>query len=320
MKELSRCPSQFPEIHRVALETLQVNLTYRCNQACSHCHVDAGPWRTEQMDADTIALIPEVLRKHSFKVLDLTGGAPELHPLFRALVIAAREVGVAIIDRCNLTILLEQGQEDLHTFMAEQGVIIVASLPCYEENNVDRQRGKGVFLRSLEGLKRLNQVGYGHETSGLELHLTYNPQGPLLPPVEESLEQEYRSILARDHGIVFNKLRTLTNMPIKRFAEDLERKESLTTYIEFLKANHNSKNLSNVMCRSLVSVDWQGRLYDCDFNQMLGVPSALGEHLNDLLTGPESQNAIAVGDHCFGCTAGNGSSCGGALSSVEESE
>lgn len=310
---------RFPALHRSELQILQVNLTYRCNQACSHCHVNAGPWRTEQMDQTTVTLIPEVLQTRNFKVLDLTGGAPEMHPLFRPLVRTAREIGVEVIDRCNLTILLEEDHSDLPTFLAEHGVTIVASLPCYEEKNVDRQRGKGVFRKSLEGLKRLNTVGYGHKDSGLELHLTYNPLGPTLPPSEESLEEAYKSALARDHGIVFNKLRVLTNMPIQRFAEELQRKDSLRSYMELLRANHKDTNLPNVMCRTLVSVDWQGRIYDCDFNQMLEIPSPLGLHLKDLLSAPVEDVAINVGDHCYGCTAGYGSSCGGALRPSHES-
>lgn len=311
-------PSSFPAIRRDILRTLQVNLGYRCNQACSHCHVAAGPWRQESMEAATVSLIPAVLAACELRTLDLTGGAPELHPLFRSLVRQARDMGVEVIDRCNLTVLLEPEQEDLAEFLAAQGVTVVASLPCYTEETVDRQRGAGVFERSLKGLKQLNELGYGQEGSGLQLHLVYNPQGPTLPPAQRALETAYKEALARDHGVVFNELKVITNMPIQRFADQLNRQGTLATYRELLRNNHAAENLDRVMCRTLISVDWQGKLYDCDFNQMLETPSPLGSHLSDLLRGLPPQAPIRVGEHCYGCTAGHGSSCGGALRQLEE--
>ena len=305
---------RFPALHRDVLRTLQVNLGYYCNQACSHCHVAAGPWREERMDAATVSLIPAVLAARQLRTLDLTGGAPELHPHFRSLVKEARDLGVEVIDRCNLTVLLEPGQADLAEFLATHRVTVVASLPCYEADSVDRQRGSGVFARSLEGLKQLNRLGYGQEASGLQLHLVYNPQGPTLPPAQRSLEATYKEALARRHGVVFNELKVLTNMPIQRFADQLKRQGTWETYQELLRANHAAENLEWVMCRTLISVDWQGKLYDCDFNQMLGVAAPLGRHLKDLLGDLPARAPIQVGDHCYGCTAGHGSSCGGALS------
>jgi len=307
----------FPALQRAELRTLQVNLGYTCNQACSHCHVDAGPWRLEQMDSVTVALIPQVLRAQQLQTLDLTGGAPELHPQFRSLVREARALGVSVMDRCNLTILLEEGQQDLAAFLASHGVTILASLPCYEAENVDRQRGNGVFSKSLEGLRQLNQEGYGREGSGLELHLVFNPLGPTLPPEQQSLQRSYKTELAK-HGVVFNELKVMNNMPIQRFADHLKRAGSLETHKALLRANHVADNLERVMCRTLISVDWQGKLYDCDFNQMLGLASPLGGHLRDLLEAACSTAPIEVADHCFGCTAGNGSSCGGALRVSQE--
>jgi len=310
----------FPPLRRGRPGTLQVNLGYRCNQSCSHCHVNAGPSRTEMMDTATLALVPAVLRARSLTTLDLTGGAPELHPGFRALVRAARQLGVAVIDRCNLTILSEPGQEDLVRFLAEQGVTVVASLPCYSAANVDQQRGDGVFARSIAGLRQLNALGYGAEGSGLELDLVYNPQGPSLPPPQAALEADYRRELAAHFGIRFNRLYTITNMPIQRFAAVLRQQGQLESYLDLLRASHNPANLEQVMCRSTLSVDWQGYLYDCDFNQMLGLPvpglavPGARRHLRELLELDPSGEAIAVADHCFGCTAGAGSSCGGALS------
>ena len=305
-------PAAFPPLVRGALTTLQVNLGYRCNQACSHCHVAAGPSRTEMMDEATLALIPRVLAARSIATLDLTGGAPELHPGFRQLVRQARALGVAVIDRCNLTILTEPGQHDLASFLAEQGVRVVASLPCYLEANVDRQRGSGVFARSIAALQQLNALGYGQPHTGLGLDLVFNPQGPSLPPPQAQLEADYRRHLADSHGIVFNHLLALANMPIARFAEGLQRSGELLAYQALLEHSHNPANLERVMCRSLISVDWQGALYDCDFNQMLGLP-ARTRQLRDLLQHDPLGSPIAVADHCYGCTAGCGSSCGGSL-------
>ncbi len=303
----------FPALRRQTLTTLQVNLGYRCNQSCSHCHVGAGPSRTESMDAATLALIPAVLQRRHLRQLDLTGGAPELHPGFRALVRAARALGVEVIDRCNLTILSEPGQEDLAAFLADQGVTVVASLPCYQADNVDRQRGDGVFNRSIAGLQQLNALGYGDPEGQLPLHLVFNPQGAVLPPPQAQLEADYRRELAERFGIRFTSLFALANMPIQRFAAVLQASDELERYQALLQERHQPANLEQVMCRSLISVDWQGRLHDCDFNQMLGLPVQGPQHLRDLLEQDPAGQSITVADHCYGCTAGSGSSCGGAL-------
>jgi len=315
----------FPPLRRRSLMTLQVNLGYRCNQSCVHCHVNAGPGRTEQMDDGTLELIPRVLAARGLPVLELTGGAPELHPRFRALVEAARALGVRVIDRCNLTILSEPGFEDLADFLAANRVEVVASLPCYLGDNVDRQRGKGVYGRSIEGLKCLNRLGYGRPDSALCLHLVYNPGGAVLPPEQTGLEAAYKRELKERHGIVFNRLYTLTNMPILRFGSTLVSKGQFGDYMRLLKDNFCPANLDQVMCRDLISVDWQGYLYDCDFNQQLGLPlgarascpqaggTPARRHLSDLLADDFAEAPIAVADHCYGCTAGQGSSCGGAL-------
>ena len=310
--------SDFPAIRRQATATLQVNLGYRCNQSCVHCHVNAGPNRTEMMDAETMALIPQVLAARGIGTLDLTGGAPELHPDFRELVRAARALGVKVIDRCNLTILFEPGQEGLAEFLAEHEVEVVASLPCYSMDNVDRQRGKGVFDKSIAGLQRLNALGYGREGSGRVLNLVYNPQGAVLPPPQPALEADYKRELGAHFGIVFNSLYALANMPIQRFGSMLISKGQFNGYIRLLKDNHRDANLAQVMCRSLISVDWLGRLYDCYFNQQLDLPMVAGaeagrRHLRDLLHADADGAPIRVAEHCYGCTAGNGSSCGGAL-------
>ena len=307
---------RFPAISRTRLETLQVNLGYKCNQSCLHCHVNAGPNRLEMMDADTMALIPEVLAARGLTTLDLTGGAPELHEGFRDLVRAARAQGVRVIDRCNLTILFEPGQEGLAAFLAEQRVEIVASMPCYSAANVDKQRGDGVFDLSIAALKQLNALGYGQPGSGLMLNLVYNPQGASLPPDQQMLQADYKCELLAHFGIVFNELFVLTNMPIQRFGSTLVSKGSFDSYMELLKNSFQPQNLPGVMCRSTVSVDWQGWLSDCDFNQQLGLPlgtSGLKRHLRDLLKTRLDEQAIRVAGHCFGCTAGQGSSCGGAL-------
>ena len=310
--------SDFPALRRPATATLQVNLGYRCNQSCVHCHVNAGPNRTEMMDAGTMALIPQVLAARGIGTLDLTGGAPELHPGFRDLVRSARALGVKVIDRCNLTILFEPGQEGLAEFLAEHEVEVVASLPCYSVDNVDRQRGKGVFDKSIAALQRLNALGYGHEGSGRVLNLVYNPQGAVLPPPQPALEADYKRELGAHFGIVFNSLFALANMPIQRFGSMLISKGQFNGYIRLLKDNHRDANLAQVMCRALISVDWLGRLYDCDFNQQLDLPMGGGaeagrRHLRDLLQADADGAPIRVAEHCYGCTAGNGSSCGGAL-------
>ncbi|GIX21545.1 MAG: radical SAM/Cys-rich domain protein [Gammaproteobacteria bacterium] len=306
-------PTDFPVLHRSSLTTLQVNLGYRCNQSCLHCHVNAGPHRREMMDARTLELIPRVLAARGIEVLDLTGGAPELHPGFRRLVGAARALGVHVIDRCNLTVLFEPGQEDLDRFLAEHEVEVVASLPCYEADNVDAQRGAGVFEKSIAALRRLNALGYGRPDGRLRLNLVYNPQGPSLPPAQDALEAAYKRELAARYGIVFNRLYVLANMPIKRFGSWLISKNRFDDYLRLLKENFRAENVDAVMCRSLISVDWQGRLYDCDFNQQLGLPADGGGHLRDLLVDDPEGRPIRVADHCYGCTAGQGSSCGGAL-------
>lgn len=307
----------FPALRRGRLETLQVNLGYKCNQSCLHCHVNAGPTRTELMSRETIGDVLAFLAVAGIKTLDITGGAPELNPHFRELVTRARELGVHVIDRCNLTILEESGHEDLAAFLAANQVEVTASLPCYTEELVDRQRGKGVYDKSIAGLLRLNALGYGSPRTGLVLNLVYNPQGPSLPPGQESLEADYKRELGTRHGVIFNRLYTLANMPIQRFGSTLVSKGQFNEYMTLLKGAHRDENLEGVMCRTLVSVDWQGAVYDCDFNQMLGLPLVVDglrrPQLSDLIGRDLAGNPISVRDHCYGCTAGQGSSCGGAL-------
>lgn len=327
--------TDFPRIRRARLETLQVNLGLRCNQQCLHCHVNAGPRRKEQMIRSTVEEVLGFLRRSRVTSLDLTGGAPELNPNFRYLVTEAAAMGLRLLDRCNLTILEEPGQEDLAGFLAGQRVEIIASLPCYLEENVDGQRGKGVFERSLRALRRLNALGYGREGSGLVMNLVYNPTGLSLPPSQCALEADYRRELSARYGVVFNRLLTLANMPIQRFGSMLISKGQFQDYMALLKGAHQEANLARVMCRSLLSVDWQGYVYDCDFNQMLGLPLArsglpgqgaarrgngggVGRdrtqlHLSELSDVDLSGRPIVIADHCYGCTAGQGSSCGGAL-------
>lgn len=306
--------TDFPNIQRATTTTLQVNLGYRCNQRCLHCHVNASPDRTEMMEEEDLALILPVMKARGITTLDLTGGAPEMHPQFRHLVSEARREGIHVIDRCNLTILSEPGYEGLADFLAEHQVEVVASLPCYSLENVDKQRGKGVFDRSIIGLQQLNALGYGKEGSPLTLNLVYNPQGPSLPPDQQALQDDYKRELKEHFGIVFNQLFALANMPIKRFGSTLISKGQFQSYMTLLKDNYLASNLNGVMCRQLISVDWQGNLYDCDFNQQLAIhlPGRI-RHLRDLLESDVTGQAIAVADHCYGCTAGQGSSCGGAL-------
>ncbi len=312
-------PIQFPAISRRSISTLQVNLGYRCNQSCIHCHVNAGPSRTEEMAGATIDLVLAVLAQRRIAMLDLTGGAPELNPHFRRLVQAARALGVKVTDRCNLTILEAPEHAGLAEFLAGEQVEITASLPCYLEANVDRQRGKGVFAVSVRALRRLNALGYGRDGSGRVLNLVYNPQGANLPPPQAGLEADYRRVLDETHGVRFNNLFTLANMPIQRFGASLIAKGEFERYIALLRSAHRDDNLASVMCRDLISVDWQGYLFDCDFNQMLDLPLAAsglaGErtHVSALLNDAFATHAIRVAGHCFGCTAGQGSSCGGAL-------
>ena len=313
--------TDFPRLRRRVVDTLQVNLGYRCNQSCSHCHVNAGPNRTEEMALETVETVLAFLAASpSVRTLDLTGGAPELNRYFRWLVGAARARGVHVIDRCNLTILEEPGQDGLAEFLAEQEAEVIASMPCYQEDNVDRQRGKGVFDASIRGLHRLNALGYGKRGSNLVLNLVYNPQGPSLPPPQEALEHDYKQHLAVNFGITFNRLFTLANMPIQRFGSTLVSKGLFTAYMQLLRSAHRDDNLDQLMCKNLLSVDWRGYLYDCDFNQQLGLPLRTGPrspvHLSEISVDQLEGAAIAVADHCFGCTAGQGSSCGGALASV----
>ena len=309
--------SDFPAIDRKRLETLQVNVGYRCNQTCVHCHVNAGPNRTEAMSHEVVGDVLAFLAASAVKKLDITGGAPELNEHFRDLVKAARELGVHVMDRCNLTILDMPGQEDLAQFLADNRVEVVASLPCYLEDNVDRQRGKGVFESSIRALQTLNRLGYGVGGSGLELNLVFNPQGPVLPPAQRALEADYRAHLGTRYGIGFNRLFVLTNMPIQRFGSMLISKGQFGRYMDLLKNAYQPANLESVMCRSVVSVDWRGVVYDCDFNQMLNLPLAYQGRrqvqLRELIGRELAGNGIIVADHCYGCTAGQGSSCGGAL-------
>ena len=303
-------------LYRGAVRTLQINVGKICNQACHHCHVEAGPGRTESMSQRTAERVTELLeRGPEVGVLDITGGAPELNQNFRDLVEGARHLGRHVIDRCNLTVLFEAGQEDTAEFLAHNAVEIVASLPCYQLENVDRQRGRGVFDLSIRALRRLNDLGYGQEGSPLTLDLVFNPGGPSLPPSQEALEASYKAELMDQFGVRFNRLLTLTNMPIRRFAEHLERTGETEAYLSLLVNHFNPETIPGLMCTSLLSVGYDGQLYDCDFNQMLDMPLAEGpETLWDLRDFEQLVGRpIATGTHCFGCTAGTGSSCGGAL-------
>lgn len=311
---LLRSETDFPPLRRRRTSILQVNLGYLCNLSCVHCHVNAGPSRTEMMSEEVVGQVIEVLRQGHIEVLDLTGGAPEMNPHFRSLVSAARALGVTVIDRCNLTIVLEPGYEGLAEFLAENGVQVVASLPCYSEANVTKQRGKGVFHDSIEAIRRLNALGYGNEE--LPLDLVYNPVGAHLPPPQAVLEADYKRELGEHFGIRFNRLLTITNMPISRFGAVLLAQQQFHDYMRLLRDNHNDANLEAVMCRHTLSVDYRGYLYDCDFNQMLDMPQGHRghrPHIRELLEADKAGEAIYVADHCFGCTAGAGSSCGGAL-------
>ncbi len=307
---------KFPIIKRGNLHTLQINIGLKCNQQCFHCHVNSSPKRKEKMSDATIEAVKTFLITKNIDTLDITGGAPELHPEFRSLVKYARENGIHVIDRCNLTILEEPGMEDLAQFLADHEVEVIASLPCYELENVDKQRGKGVFEKSIDGLKQLNSVGYGYSNSKLSLNLVFNPQGPVLPPAQDELESAYKKELLNRHGIEFNKLFTLCNMPINRFGSTLVSNNQLDDYMSILVQSHRDENIENVMCRNLISVDWQGYVYDCDFNQMLNINLSDNEkqiHISELIDNDVEGDVIAVRDHCYGCTAGQGSSCGGAL-------
>ena len=311
--------TDFPAVRRRRLTALQLNLGYRCNQSCVHCHVNAGPHRTEAMSAQTIDQVLLLAREAGVQTLDVTGGAPELNPHFRSLVTRARALGLRVIDRCNLTVLFEPGQESLPEFLAAQRGDITASLPCYLQENVDAQRGTGVFDTSVRALQHLNELGYGQPGSGLELNLVYNPQGPVLPPPQASLEADYRRFLGERFAVRFNSLFTLANMPIQRFGSTLVSKGTFAGYLALLKQSHRHENLDSIMCRDLISIDWQGYVYDCDFNQMLGLPlrhaGRVRSHVSELIGQDLNDNPVVVRDHCYGCTAGQGSSCGGALAS-----
>lgn len=334
-------PTNFPPLVRGVLHVLQVNLGYKCNLSCTHCHVNAGPKRTEMMTHAVASKVMEYLEYSGASVLDLTGGAPELNPEFRSMVIRARKAGVEVIDRSNLTIIEEPGQEDLADFLADNGVTVVASLPCYSEKNVREQRGDGVFESSIRGLQKLNQLGYGRKNH-LQLNLVYNPNGAFLPPAQDELEGDYKRILMAEFGIEFNHLFAIANMPIKRFGATLLARNNYQSYMRLLKDNFHEGNLDTLMCKNTLSLDWQGFIYDCDFNQMLDMPieqsrsarnmaevnstDSLGNnvtviqtdkrrmHISELIqAGHLEGHQIRIGEHCYGCTAGQGSSCGGAL-------
>jgi radical SAM/Cys-rich protein len=298
---------------RAGLQTLQLNVGRKCNQACRHCHVDAAPWRTEMIDGPTARRIGAWIERHRPPIVDITGGAPELSEHFRYFVETSRAVGARVIDRNNLTILFEPGFEDLPEYLAQHEVEVVASLPCYLPENVAKQRGAGVYEKSIAALKKLNAVGYG---TRLPLNLVYNPVGPTLPPPQAELEADYHEALGRDYGIVFHKLYTITNQPIARFAEDLRARGHWDEYLALLANAFNPATVEGLMCRSTLSVDYNGRLYDCDFNQMLGMTLRNGRELYlwDLTPAELDGRAIATGIHCLACTAGCGSSCTGAVS------
>lgn len=315
-------PTDFPAIRRKKVDILQVNLGYTCNLSCTHCHVNAGPKRTEQASRPTVDAILALAYEQGVSVLDVTGGAPEMNPHFRYLIKEASAHNIQVINRSNLTIMNEPGFEDLAQFLAEYRVNVTASLPCYQEKNVNEQRGKGVFDSSIQALKKLNNLGYARDGK-LTLNLVYNPNGAFLPPEQKNLEATYKKQLFDTHGVVFNELLTITNMPISRFGSMLMSKGIYADYMGLLRANYTAKNLAGVMCLNLLSIDWQGYVYDCDFNQMLGWslqdPRGLISsdkkrvHVSQLQNSNFSDNPIAVGEHCYGCTAGQGSSCGGAL-------
>ena len=307
---------KFPSIYKEPIETLQINIGYKCNQACKHCHVNSSPLRTEKMSNEIISLIPKIIDKYKIKTLDITGGAPELHPEFKNLIASLSTKEVDIIDRCNLTIFFEEGYEDLPQFLAKNKVIVTASLPCYQKDNVEIQRGLGVFEKSINAIKILNDLGYGKKETGLQLNLVYNPVSPILPPSQEILEKDYKKILFEKYNIVFNNLYTITNMPINRYEESLRREGKLNTYYKLLKENFNENNLENLMCKKTISVNWLGEIYDCDFNQQINFrenkgPKTLFDLLDESFT---FDYGVAVKEHCFACTAGAGSSCGGTLS------
>ena len=298
------------------IDVLQLNLGKRCNQSCVHCHVGAGPNRTEQMARSEIDTVLSVIRQTPVRMLDLTGGAPELHPDFEYIISEATALGCQVIDRCNLTVLLEPGMEHLVGFMSDHRVEVIASLPYFLEANVDRHRGTGVFRKSLEAMHLLNSAGYGFEGSGLDLSLVYNPGGAFLPGSQGALEEQFRTELGSRYGVSFSRLYTMTNMPIGRFGDFLGRSGNEERYWQKLTDSFNSRAIPSLMCRQMISVGWDGTLYDCDFNQMLGLglSGGLPNHIRDFDYHLLALRTVETGRHCFGCTAGYGSSCGGALS------
>jgi radical SAM/Cys-rich protein len=300
-------------LERAGLQTLQLNVGRKCNQACRHCHVDAAPWRTEMMNAATAQRVADWINAHRPPIVDITGGAPELNEHFRFLVEVSRTAGAHVIDRNNLTIIEEPGFEYLPVYLAGHEVEVIASLPCYSAENVNRQRGNGVFEKSISALRKLNAAGYG---TSLPLNLVYNPLGPKLPGPQQELEADYKEVLLREFGIVFNRLYTITNQPIARFAEDLRRQGNWDEYLELLATSFNPETVAGLMCKTTLSVDYEGRLYDCDFNQMLDMKIRNGRDLFlwDITPDTLARRAIQTGDHCLACTAGSGSSCTGALS------
>ena len=305
-------------LRRARLQTLQINVGRKCNQACRHCHVDAVPWRTEMMGPNVAHRIGEWIRRFRPEIVDVTGGAPELSEFFRFFVEVARGSGSQVIDRCNLTIIEEDGYSDLPAYLAGQEVEIIASLPCYTAENVAKQRGAGVFEKSISALRKLNAVGYGSE---LPLNLVYNPVGPKVPAPQAELELDYKEALGREFGICFNHLYTLTNQPIARFAEDLRRQGKTEEYMALLANSFNPGTVESLMCRTTLSVGWMGEVYDCDFNQMLGMQMQNGKPLYLWDVTPEllEGRTIRTGEHCLACTAGCGSSCGGALQTTAAS-
>lgn len=302
---------------RRGVDALQVNLGRYCNLACIHCHVESGPTRTEMMSRETVDAVLAFLARSSIPALDLTGGAPELHPDFDYLVESARAIGRHVMDRCNLTVIFEPGKNYLPEFFKRHQVELICSLPCYSEENVDRQRGKGTFELSIRALQRLNELGYGQPDSDLLLNLVYNPVGPHLPPPQEQLEQVYKQKLSAEFGIVFNHLFCLTNMPITRYAKHLRLRNEYDRYKDLLEKNFNAATLDHLMCRNLISIGWDGSVYDCDFNQMLdlALTDTAGQNLNvaSLTFETVATRRITIDDHCYACSAGSGSSCGGAL-------
>jgi len=305
------------DFNRRGIDVLQVNMGKYCNLACIHCHVESGPNRPELMSREIVDAVLRFLGRTNIPTVDITGGAPELNPTFDYLVESAVGLGRHVMDRCNLTVIFEPGKDYLPEFFERHRVELVCSLPCYSEENVDRQRGKGTFELSIRALQMFNELGYGQSESGLVLHLVYNPVGPHLPPLQDQLEQDYKRILKEKFGIVFNRLYCLSNMPITRYATHLKLRSEYEKYMQLLESSFNPSTLDQVMCRNLISVGWEGTIYDCDFNQMLDLPirDADGKPLNiSTLSFDQVQHLpVTVGDHCYACTAGSGSSCGGAL-------